>query len=426
MSIADQVAREMARVDDTKRRLEPIAKNQRQQPPAVPWPKPLAPAAFHGLAGEIVRAIEPYSEADPAAILLQSLVAFGNIVGRSPHYQVEGDEHFGNLFAVAVGESAKARKGTSLGRVRSIFRQIEDTWEQTRVLGGLSSGEGLISAVRDASGDDPGVEDKRALIVEEEFAKVLRVLERDGNTLSAIIRHAWDRGDLRVMTKNPATATGAHISIIGHVTADELRRYLTRTESGNGFANRFLFICVKRSKLLPEGGDPGDLGGYAQRLAEAIGAARQIGRVTFDAEARAIWHRVYAVLSEGRPGLFGAVTSRAEAQTVRLALLYALLDQSPHIRAVHLNAALAVWEYAEASARFIFGNSLGDPVADDIYRELRANPAGLDRTALRDLFRRNRSGEDIERALALLERCGMATSQSVETGGRPRQVWVAV
>lgn len=403
-----------------------LTREAARKPPAVPWPEPLAPAALHGLAGEIVHAIEPHTEADSAAILLQTLVAFGNIVGRGPHYQVEGDEHCGNLFAVLVGESAKARKGTSWGRVRNIFRQIADPWEQTRVLGGLSSGEGLIAAVRDPSGDDPGVDDKRCLVVEEEFAKVLRVLERDGNTLSAIIRHAWDRGDLRVMTKNPATATGAHISIIGHVTADELRRYLTRTESGNGFANRFQFVCVKRSKLLPEGGDPGDLGSYARRLSEAVGAARQIGRVTFDAEARAIWHRVYAILSEGRPGLFGAVTSRAEAQTVRLALLYALLDQSPHIRAVHLNAALAVWEYSEASARFIFGSSLGDPVADDIYRALQIEPTGMDRTALRDLFKRNRSGEEIERALALLERCGMATSQSVETGGRPRQVWVAV
>ncbi|MBK7995243.1 MAG: DUF3987 domain-containing protein [Blastocatellia bacterium] len=103
---------------------------------------------------------------------------------------------------------------------------------------------------------DSGIEDKRLLIIETEFASVLRVLQRDGNTLSAIIREAWDKGDLRIITKNnPAQATQAHISIIGHITPDELRRYIDRTELGNGFANRFLWLCVKRSKLLPDGGE---------------------------------------------------------------------------------------------------------------------------------------------------------------------------
>ena len=92
--------------------------------------------------------------------------------------------------------------------------------------------------------------------MESEFASVLRVAGRDGNTLSAILRDAWDRGRLQTMTKNNAAkATGAHVSLIGHVTADELRRELSSTEAGNGFANRFLWVCARRSKELPEGGD---------------------------------------------------------------------------------------------------------------------------------------------------------------------------
>ncbi len=438
MSILAQALREIERTEAAASRLDAqiasAKKPARQEfhdavagnSDSNEWPAALAGAAFHGLAGEIVRAIEPHTEADPAAILIQFLAAFGNIVGRGPHYAVEGDQHHGNLFVVLVGDTAKGRKGTSWGRVRSLYAMVDDPWEKERVLGGLSSGEGLIHAVRDAIGDDPGEHDKRALVVEEEFAKVLRVIERDGNTLSAIVRHGWDRGDLRVMTKNPATATGAHISIVGHITSDELKRYLTRTESGNGFANRFIFICARRSKCLPEGGDPGDLGDYARRLAEAIGHARTLGRVTFDADARAIWHRVYPKLSAGLPGLLGSVTSRAEAQTVRLALLYALLDRSPHIQADHLKAALALWEYAEASAQFIFGITLGDPVADDIRRALQSAPAGLDRTDLRDLFKRHRSADEIERALTLLERAGLAAMQCIETGGRPREVWVSL
>jgi len=50
--------------------------------PRQPEPAPLGEAAFHGLAGRIVHRIEPHSEADPAAILVQLLIAFGNLVGR--------------------------------------------------------------------------------------------------------------------------------------------------------------------------------------------------------------------------------------------------------------------------------------------------------------------------------------------------------
>ena len=103
---------------------------------------------------------------------------------------------------------------------------------------------------------DQGVTDKRLFVVESEFASALRAAQRQGSTLSATIREAWDSGNLRTLTKNdPITATGAHICIVGHITADELRAELTATDSANGFANRFLFVAVKRSKLLPFGGE---------------------------------------------------------------------------------------------------------------------------------------------------------------------------
>ena len=81
-------------------------------------------------------------------------------------------------------------------------------------------------------------------------------MARDTNILSAIIRQAWDSGNLKILTKNtPYTATGTHISIIGHITRGELVKRLNENETANGFANRFLFLCVNRSKVLPYGGN---------------------------------------------------------------------------------------------------------------------------------------------------------------------------
>jgi hypothetical protein len=416
-------------------------------PDPPPWPDPMGEEAFYGLPGKIVRTIEPASEADPAALLIQTLVAFGSVVGRTPHFAVEADRHHANEFVVLVGRSSKARKGTSWGRIARLFREAAEQWERERVQTGLSSGEGLIWAVRDPimkrerikeRGEpvryeevesDPGIADKRLLAYEPEFANVLKQTERQGNTVSAILRQAWDGGDLRTLTKNsPARATGAHVSLIGHITAEELRRYLTQTESANGYGNRHLWICADRSKLLPEGGsvDPGAWEELQNELAEAITFACSAGEVTRDEEARDIWCNVYGALSEGRPGLAGALLGRAEAHVMRLAMIYALLDRSAVIRAPHLMAALAVWDYAERSVYFVFGDDLGDPVADDLLRLLRGCPNGLTRTELRDYFGRHQSSDRIGRALGLLLQHRLARCERQDTGGRPAERWFAV
>ena len=391
------------------------------------WPEPLDEAAYYGLAGRIVRAIEPHSEADPAAILIQLLVAFGNVIGRAGHFTAEADKHFTNMFAVLVGRTAKSRKGTSWGQVRERFQGVDANWLQDRVMGGLSTGEGLAYQVRDAYKDDAGVTDKRLMIVEPEFARVLAVCEREGATLSAVLRQAWDTGTLRTLPKKDAVrAHNAHIALIAHITKDELRRMLTDTAAANGFANRFLWICCRRSKLLPEGGklSAGEMAGLDADLVAAVRFARAIAEVRRDAGARDIWINVYPALSEGQPGLLGAITSRAEAQTMRLALLYALLDHSSVIRSEHLLAGLAMWSYAERSARFIFGDALGDQTADEIIRALRsAGVVGMTRAEIREFFGRHKPSAEIARALGVLLEYGMARFEKIQTDGRPAERW---
>lgn len=195
-------------------------------PPPPHWPEPLDKAAFHGLAGEFVRIVEPQTEADPAALLVQCLVAFGSIVGRNAYVPVESDRHYANEFMCLVGESARARKGTSFGRVKHLFKSIDESFA-ARLASGLSSGEGLIHAVRDPVVEsqpikkngvvesyqdvttDPGVVDKRLLVVESEFGRVLKVMGREGNTLSAVLREVWDQGNACVLTKSKYKATDA-------------------------------------------------------------------------------------------------------------------------------------------------------------------------------------------------------------------------
>ena len=311
--------------------------------------------------------------------MTQTLVAFGNLVGRASHFDVEADRHHANQFVVLVGDTSKARKGTSWGHVHRFMRLADEQWAENCIQSGASSGEGIIWAVRDKimkrerireRGEearyeeveaDQGIEDKRLLVYEPEFAGVLKQTERHGNTLSVILRQAWDGNTLRFLTKNcPSRATGAHISLIGHITAPELRRYLTETETANGFGNRHLWICAKRSKLLPDGGviDAAEWEACRQDFAQALAFARIETVLRRDNEANEMWRSVYGELSEGKPGLAGAMLARGEAHVMRLAMIYALMDCSALIRASHLLSALALWDYAERSVRFVFGDGL--------------------------------------------------------------------
>lgn len=400
------------------------------------FPEPLAQEAFYGVTGDIVQALEPHTEADPAALLVMTLAACGAVIGRAPHYVADGARHGVNLFACIVGDSSKARKGTAWARVKSIVTPAADDDFERRIEKGLSSGEGLISLVRDPAEndeDDAGVADKRLLIVQSEFSSPLKVMRREGNTLSVVIREAWDGERLRTATKNsPLVATDPHIAIIGHITREELARSISDTEASNGFGNRFLWVAARRSKCLPHGGnlDGQTVEILVSKLRDAFAFGRRNLRYHFDEPAAKAWENIYPELSEGKPGLLGAMINRAEGQVIRLAMLYAALDGSNgEIRAEHLKAALAVWEYCEHSARWVFGERLGDPVADTILEALASNSNGMTRTDIHNYLGRNAKAGCIPTALQFLHGHGKARckrEQVVEGLGRPVERWFAV
>ncbi|MGH9055909.1 MAG: DUF3987 domain-containing protein [Acidimicrobiales bacterium] len=399
-------------------------------PVAVPdddhWPAPPAPEAFCGLAGEVVAAIAPFTEADPVAILVQLLVGVGSILGPGPHYQVGATRHRANEYVVLVGPSGSGRKGSSWDAVEAVLGALDRPWTAGRVVSGLSSGEGLIWHLRDR--EDGPAPDPRLMVIEPELASVLKAASRETNTLSPVLRNAWDGKALQVITKHdPARASTAHVSIVGHITSDELVRYISATEAANGFLNRFLLIAVRRARLLPEGAlfDHAALAPLTARLADAIASNRAARPLGLNEDARAIWWDIYPHLSTGRPGMLGAICGRAEAHVVRLALLYALLDRQDAIGAAHLRAALALWDYAARSAAFIFGDSLGDPIADEINRAISEHPGGLTRSQIRDLFARNRPKAQIDRALHLLAGAGTVNRHLLDGPGRPTEVWSA-
>jgi hypothetical protein len=390
------------------------------------WPAPPADAAFCGLIGEIVQVLAPATEADPTAILVQILVSLGSVLGRAPHYRVGATRHGTNEFVVLVGPSGSGRKGSSWDAVEAVLSGIDETFARERIVCGLSSGEGLIWHVRD--GVHAKASEARLLVLEPELASVLKASSREANTLSPVLRNAWDGRVLQVITKHdPARASAAHISIIGHITQGELLRHVSGLEMANGFLNRFLLIAVRRVRLLPEGGEPDHaaLTPLLARLRDAVRDARSQGALGLDTEARTLWWELYPHLSAGGPGLLGAVLGRAEAHVVRLALLYAVLDHSHTIGITHLQGALALWDYAARSGAFVFGDSTGDRLADEIWRAISEREGAVTRSEIRDLFDRNKTKTEIDAALSALSTSGRIERAVVAGRGRPAEVWSA-
>ncbi len=140
-SSTEVVARAATPAPQTSATPAPLPPQPERKPPLpqkqAPAPRPprtqqsvFEQYALYGLAGKIVRTLAPHTEAQPEAILLQLLAAFGNIIGAGPHCMVSATRHSLNLFVVLVGESSKARKGTSWNQAVDPYAPGEEETSQ--------------------------------------------------------------------------------------------------------------------------------------------------------------------------------------------------------------------------------------------------------------------------------------------------------
>ena len=208
----------------------------------------MEPEAYSGFAGQFVEEAVRNSEASPVAVLLTFLARFGcevfNPKTLGPYYEIGDTKHYPRLFVAICGQTAKARKGTSAKPVERLLDFPSTLYTSSIQVspGPLSSGEGLIYAVRDkrkeldpVSGEmkviDNGALDKRLFVLDEELAGALTVTKKEGNTLSSVLRGFWDNGSARPMTKtNRISSTSAHVCIVAHITKGELETHLQNVE----------------------------------------------------------------------------------------------------------------------------------------------------------------------------------------------------
>ena len=385
---------------------------------------------YAGLAGEVVDTLAPHTESSREALLLTALAMFGNAVGFGPRMYVDGSWHRPKLYVVICGSTSRSRKGTSLSNVSRVFEEADPIWFEDAISSGLASGEGIVKARQtgreDKNGDPIPDPDPRLFVIEAEFARILSVIRREGSTLSTILRDWYDRDVVEVKTRRDPLKGKALLSVLAHVTVEELQRELTFSDMLNGFGNRFLFAVVERSQKLPWGGRLSDdkLDEIAGKVRKALSAARQVDEIGWSPEAKELWAGFYMQLSDDIRGPVGAMTARTEAHLLRLAMTFALMDSDDTIRPTHLYAAAAVWDYCARSVVHIFDAATGDPVADRLYDAIvESGVDGLDETAQSAVFGRHQPAHRLRAARKTLTDTGLVVAVTEATEGRSRTVY---
>lgn len=399
--------------------------------PAAPIPTrvpELAPEALYGPMGNIVRALEPTTEAAPVALLTQLITAYGVMLGRRPVAQIWNEPQHTVLYTVVTGASAAARKSTAARAVRPFLSILDPDFLVNNTEEGMASGEAIVDALR----DDEAFPDKdtRMLINEDEFARLLEVTGRTGNTLSTVLLSAWDSTTLGVRTRGHGKqrVSDPHIGVVGNVPDAELRAAMH--DFSSGFANRFLYVLADSPQDLPfpKSLSASEVTALSRPLHQALAWATECKReITLADNAYDTYEKLYRSHRAAQRAGTGRVThlrAREISNLVRVALIYAVIDMSHVITVEHLRAAEAFIAYANDSLAILFGGNSYSERATRILETLRSAPRGegLTRTQIRALYANNWESGQLEKTIAELTEAGIAVERSTSSGrGRPTQ-----
>ena len=402
-------------------------KEERTKPaaPTAPAIPSAEPAMYAGVLGDITAAAAPTTEADPVGIYASLLAGVGVLIGPGPHVRVGNTRHPLLIWPLLLGRTGSGRKGEATCTAEIFLRKAAPDSADRRTVTGLSSGEGLIERIRDSEDEDEDRSDKRLLVIEPEFTSVMARSKREGSTLAAVQRQAWDGRALSVLNRQQLRASASHVAIIGHITPQEFRLRLADADMTGGTYNRYLPVFVERSQRLPipEGVSEHTVETLGGKLYDGIAAAREVGQIQLGREATQVWTGgLYDEFTEAddEDRAEAEFTRRAAPYCLRVAGLLAALEGRGLVGPADLAAAAALVRYSIASAKFVLDRQARNPRLDRIRRAIDAAGAeGLSRSAVSALFSRNLPRPALEELLAELISGDEYEESRTATRGRP-------
>ena len=299
------------------------------------------------------------TEASPEGVALNIIAYFSALIGREKINYMTGNGPVDARPSILVVGKSGSNKGISGYLVKRVFEDAQESIKhKTNFMplnireGGLNSGEGLIHSLRDASGDDEGIEDKRLLIIEPEFSKVLAVCNRDGATLSGTLRNFHDgRDQTNVTRSNPSKCTRPHLVMLCHITKEELLKKLKDTDKENGFINRFMICHTVQDRDVPNP-KPVDEGNLKVMVGQLLSIIEWVEQGQTMIESGCFRKKMNAVYSKLRhpKGARAPLLTRTTIYARMLSMIFAVMEKKTTITETHLDMALVYLRYWWKSA----------------------------------------------------------------------------
>jgi hypothetical protein len=402
--------------------------------------------AFYGPLGELAKRHRDQIPLNLLPFYAMLLTAYGSLVGRRAMIPYCRDKHFGNLFTAVVGDTG-CGKGTCWNIVRALAEEIDPSCT-ARIATDVASAPGLIGLVRDASSrverkrviEDPGVKDKRMLVVFEEMENLVTSIERKGSTLDKVMNAAWDGKTLENNGRLREKATDPHLSFICQITGDVFRSVVGTMRRGqgcsNGFFNRFITVAAVKERSLPRGGimpDVTDLTTWLRTSIDSLGPifGSEPTVVQWHESTHSEWDALCHALDGDHPFLngLGGLRARMKPNIMRTAMLNALSQGERLIMPPHLKAAASYELQAVDSTRDLYSQHSqhrGTPASTLKDRVLKT--AATEALSLNDfhagLHRKGYTAAELHSAISALVAEGLLAPTTIPSKkGDPLPAW---
>lgn len=391
------------------------------------FPGDMPAEAFVGVANEVIEALEPLTSASREGMLAVLLTAWGGIYGTSTIYH---DQQHSTLFSVLIGDTGRARKGTTTNVVWRALERALDPVAKPGVIDlsligarfdGMASGEAVIKALSASS-------NVHGFMVEPEFERLLKKMKSGAeyqSTLDTTLRQVFDSGMLsnQTVTRSLRVMPGYTLGILGNVTVDSLRMNVPPEMAQSGFANRFLWVPVRERDVLVTGTEVWEvdtgLAGLLRKARDEWSGGKTHKPLTDGATALL---REYSDFLGTLSGMPLAMTARFHVIACRIGLVHASLDRSSVIGREYIERGIAVTEHARRSLYWAFSDETGDEWTDSVYLAVRAaGSTGLPAAKVHRVVQKQTPR--VHRAKKALVARGLISITKVPTGGRPTELW---
>jgi hypothetical protein len=393
--------------------------------PAIVW---------RGLFKDYLDLVASTTEAADAFHYAAFLQVFGCTIGRRLHVYHAGRQ-FPNFYNCLVGRSGLTRKDTTWSRAESVLNDLHAYSEDEasppfKAVRGLRSFEGLLDELA-------GERKVRLIMLGELLSLFAKASQQSLSNIIPGLTEFYDMKDIvnpPVHQKDVKPAKEPFLSIMAGTTQDWLQKALTERDIYGGFANRWLFFFGlpkepmpnppkmdqnKRTKLVID----------LNQLREwAVGVPN--GEITMSVEANTLFEDYYREYYRRcqQPGLIPTLIVRIQDFIWKIALLYAVDNMSNTISREHLEAAIAVGKYLEASVAEVFagfGTSNGKAQETRLLDFLKAENGPVPE---RDVYRRLKlSAKELESLIMPLVKIGVIKNSYMHTGkGRQIRTYEAV